>query len=146
MSLPHASNLSEKDIVYFYNLLYLLEVVTKYEGFNVQRIDPNVKKTICFNSNYGKGEYAPKPSKKNILNFRGKHQKSKHLLKHIRNSFAHGLLESRGSDFYILDIPPGKEKVADKEHFATMIGIINKAKFYKMIKAILNTNPLINTI
>lgn len=136
-----APNLSETEIQYFYNLLYILERKTKYEGFNIQKMKSKVTKSIRLNGDYRTDEYVPKPSKKNGLNFRGKHKKTYHLLKHIRNSFAHGLLESRGNDFYILDVPPGNVKDADLERVASMIGIMSKQTFYRMIKALLNTNP-----
>jgi hypothetical protein len=138
-----ASNLSENEVLYFYNLLFLLERTTNYEGFNIQRIDPLIKKAIRLNSDFGKNDVVIKPNKKNSMNFRGKSQKTKHLLKHIRNSFAHGLLESRNNDFYFLDVPSGKEKEKDKEKVASMIGLMDKATFYKMIKSILNTNSKI---
>ena len=137
-----APNLSETEIQYFYNLLYILERKTKYEGFNIQKMKSKVTKSIRLNGDYRTDEYVPKPYKKNGLNFRGKHKKTYHLLKHIRNSFAHGLLESRGNDFYILDVPPSNVKDADLERVASMIGIMSKQTFYKMIKALLNTNPL----
>lgn len=141
-----APNLSEKEILYFYNLLYLLERDTKFEGFNIQRIDSNVKKTVNLNSDFGKDDIVPKPLIENAFNFKGKNKKTKSLLKHIRNSFAHGLLESRGNDFYLLDIPSGKENEKDLESVASMIGTMNKSIFYKMIEAILYTNPLTKNI
>jgi len=84
----------------------------------------------------------PSQKKKMFLTLREKAKKTKHLLKHIRNSFAHGFLESRGNDFYILDVPTSKTKELNKEKNASMIGTMNKITFYKLIKAILNTNPL----
>jgi hypothetical protein len=140
--MKQAPNLSEDEVKYFYGLLYLLERKTYYEGFNIQRIDTEVRKIIKLNSNFGKNDYVPKPKEKNVLNFKGKSKKTKHLLKHIRNSFAHGFLESRGNDFYILDVPTSKTKELNKEKNASMIGTMNKITFYKLIKAILNTNPL----
>ncbi len=137
-----APNLSETEIQYFSNLLYILERDTKFEGFNIQRMKSKVTKSIRLNGDYGADEYVPKPSKKNGLNFRGKHKKTYHLLKHIRNSFAHGLLESRGENFYILDVPQNKVKENDLEKVASMIGLMSKQTFYKMIKALLNTNPI----
>lgn len=137
-----ASNLSENEILYFYNLLYTLERVTKYEGFNIQKIKSSTKKIIRLNGEFGQNDQIPKPNKKNCLNFKGKKKKTIHLLKHIRNSFAHGLIEGRGNDFFLLDLPHGKIPEEDKEKYATMIGTMSKNTFYKMIKAILNTNPL----
>lgn len=137
-----APNLSESEIEYFYGLLYLLERKTKYEGFNIQKMKSKVTKSIRLNGDYGADEYVPKPTKKNGLNFRGKHKKTYHLLKHIRNSFAHGLLESRGENFYILDVPSNRIKEPNLEKVASMIGVMSKQTFYKMIKALLNTNPL----
>ena len=103
---------------------------------------PNVRKTITLNPNHLESQEVPQPLSSNSINYRGKSNHSKYLLKHIRNSFAHGLIESRGNDFYLLDIPPGKENEKDFEKVASMIGIMNKNTFYEMIKAILATNPL----
>lgn len=137
-----APNLSESEIQYFYNLLYILERETKYEGFNIQKIKPSTKKMIQLNGDFGKDVSVTKPNKKNVLNFRGKNKKTKHLLKHIRNSFAHGLIESRGNYFYLLDLPSENIPEQFREKYANMIGIMSKNVFYKMIKAVLNTNPL----
>lgn len=137
-----APNLSEAEVQYFYNLLYLLERVTKYKGFNISRMDSTVRKAINLNSNYLETESIPKPSGNNSINYAGKYGKAKYLFKHIRNSFAHGLLESRGNEFYLLDVPKGKENEKDLEKYATMIGSMDKTVFYEMVKAILNTNQL----
>ena len=131
--MKQAPNLSEEEVKYFYGLLYLLERKTYYKGFNIQRIDSKIGKAFVLNSNYGKYDSIPKPKGKNILNYMGKSGKTKYLLKHIRNSFAHGLLESRGNDFYILDVPPGKISQRDLEKNASMIGLIEKDVFYKII-------------
>lgn len=138
--MKQAPNLSEEEVKYFYGLLYLLERKTYYKGFNIQRIDSKIGKAFVLNSNYGKYDSIPKPKGKNILNYMGKSGKTKYLLKHIRNSFAHGLLESRGNDFYILDVPPGKISQRDLEKNASMIGLIEKDVFYKMIKELINKN------
>lgn len=135
-----APNLSEEEVKYFYGLLYLLERETYYKGFNIQRIDSKISKTFVLNSNYGKDDFVPKPKARNVLNYMGKSGKTKCLLKHIRNSFAHGLLESRGDNFYILDVPPGKITQCDLEKSASMIGLIEKDVFYKMIKELINKN------
>lgn len=138
--MKQAPNLSEEEVKYFYGLLYLLERKTYYKGFNIQRIDSKIGKAFVLNSNYGKYDSIPKPKGKNILNYMGKSGKTKYLLKHIRNSFAHGLLESRGNDFYILDVPPGKISQRDLEKNASMIGLIEKDVFYKIIKELINKN------
>ena len=65
-------------------------------------------------------------------------------MKHIRNSFAHGLLGSCGNDFYLLDIPSNKVGEGSLEANASMLGIMSKQTFYKMIKALLGTNPILN--
>lgn len=141
-SMKRAPNLSENEVQYFYNLLYLLERETLYRGFNIQRIDSTIRKKVVLNSNFGKYESVLKPQDKNVLNYRGKSGKTEYLLKHIRNSFAHGLLESRGNDFYFLDVPSGKRTRKDLETFASMIGTMSKDTFYKMIHAVLKTNSL----
>lgn len=140
--MKQAPNLSEEEVKYFYGLLYLLERKTFYKGFNIQRIDSKIGKTFVLNSNYGKDDFVPKPKGKNVLNYRGRSGKTEYLLKHIRNSFAHGLLESRGNDFYFLDVPSGKRTRKDLENFASMIGTMSKDTFYKMIHAVLKTNSL----
>lgn len=139
-SMKRAPNLSENEVQYFYNLLYLLERETLYRGFNIQRIDSTIRKKVVLNSNFGKYESVLKPQDKNVLNYRGKSGKTEYLLKHIRNSFAHGLLESRNNDFYILDVPPGKITQHNLEKNASMIGLIEKDVFYKMIKELVNKN------
>lgn len=135
-----APNLNEKEIQYFYGLLYILERVTKYQGFNISHMKANVRNRIDLNPNYLEKDIVPKPSTGNAINYTGKYNNSKYFLKHIRNSFAHGLLESRGKDFYFLDIPPGKENETDLESVASMIGTMNKKLFYEVIEAILKTN------
>lgn len=137
-----APNLNEDEIKFFYNLLYLLERRTRYKGFNIQLVDPKIKKTIILNSDFGKNEFVPKPLGNNILNFRGKSGKTMQLLKHIRNSFAHGLLESRGNLFYILDVPKGEKFQKDLEANASMIGTVEKNMFYGMIEELINKNQL----
>lgn len=141
--MKQAPNLSEEEVKYFYSLLYLLERKTYYKGFNIQRIDSKIGKTFVLNSNYGKYDSIPKPKGKNILNYMGKNGKTEYLLKHIRNSFAHGLLESRGNDFYFLDVPSGKRTRKDLENYASMIGTMEKVIFYKMINELLDKNQLI---
>ena len=133
-------NLNEKEVQYFYNLLYILERVTKYKGFNISHIPLEIKKTINLNPNYLENSKIPIPSDRNTINYWGKSNHSKYLLKHIRNSFAHGLLESRGDSFFFLDIPPGKENEKNLEDVASMIGSMDKDVFYKMMEAVLNTN------
>lgn len=144
--MKQAPNLSEEEVKYFYGLLYLLERKTYYKGFNIQRIDSKISKTFVLNSNYGKNDLVPKPKDKNVLNYRGKSRKTEYLLKHIRNSFAHGLLESRGNEFYILDVPPGKRTGNKMEKYASMIGTMEKDIFYKMINELLDKNKLIKKI
>lgn len=141
--MKQAPNLSEEEVKYFYGLLYLLERKTYYKGFNIQRIDSKIGKTFVLNSNYGKCDSIPKPKGKNILNYMGKSGKTECLLKHIRNSFAHGLLESRGNDFYFLDVPSGKRTGEKLENFASMIGTMEKGTFYKMIDELIDKNKLI---
>lgn len=141
--MKQAPNLNADEVQYFYNLLYLLERKTHYKGFNIQRIDSKIRKTVVLNSNFGKNESVPKPIDKNILNYRGKSGKTEYLLKHIRNSFAHGLLESRTDDFYILDVPPGKKSQRDLEKNASMIGLVEKDVFYKLIKSLVIKNQII---
>lgn len=131
-----ASNLEDNEVLYFYNLLYILERETQYDGFNIQRIDKNLKRTVHLNSDFIKDRSIPKPSVKNTINFRGRRQKTKQFLKHIRNSFAHGLIESRGNAFYFLDMPSGKNPEKD----ATMQGCMSKITFYKLMKAIVKTH------
>ena len=141
-----APNLSKNEVQYFYYLLYILERVTKYKGFNISRTDAKVRNLVDLNPNYTDKESVPKPSNKNAINYRGKSNHSRYLLKHIRNSFAHGLLESRGDDFYFLDIPPGKENESNLEAVASMIGTVNKEVFYELIEAIFNTNKLTKSV
>ena len=141
-----APNLSEDEVQYFYNLLYLLERITHYKGFNISRMDSTVRNSIKLNPNFLETEVVPKPFVKDSINYAGRSNHTKYLLKHIRNSFAHGLLESKGDDFYLLDIPRGKGNENNLEEVASMIGIISKATFYKMIEAILNTNPLTKNV
>lgn len=135
-----APNLNEKEVQYFYNLLYILERVAKYKGFNISRIPSNIKNSINLNPNYLENSTIPKPSDRNAISYWGKSNNSKYLLKHIRNSFAHGLLESRGNAFYFLDVPPGKENEENLEEVASMIGSMDKDMFYMMMQAILKTN------
>lgn len=102
----------------------------------------NIKNSIELNPNFLDTDEVPKPTNNNSINYKGKSNHTKCFLKHIRNSFAHGLLESKGNDFYIIDIPKGKENEKDIEKVASMIGVISKDVFYKLIEALLNTNPL----
>jgi len=141
-----APNLNEKEVQYFYNLLYILERVAKYKGFNISRIPSEIKKSIHLAPNYMENSKIPKPSERNTINYWGKSNHSKYLLKHIRNSFAHGLLESKGDTFYFLDIPSGKENEKNLEDVASMIGFMDKDVFYKMMEAVLNTNLKIKNL
>lgn len=141
-----APNLNEKEVQYFYNLLFILERVAEFKGFNISRIPPEIKKSIKLNPNFVENSKIPKPSERNTINYWGKSNHSKYLLKHIRNSFAHGLLKSKGDTFYFLDVPPGKEGETNLEDVASMIGSMDKDLFYKMMEAVLNTNLEIKKI
>lgn len=119
--------LEANDIVFFYNLLFRMERNSHYKGYNIQKIPLEIKKAIILNGNFGKNDTVPHPHKKNMMNFTGKRKKTEHLLRHIRNSFAHGFTVRKGETFVFHDQIRGK---------TTMEGNIDVVLFYKLIKSI----------
>jgi hypothetical protein len=67
-------------------------------------------------------------------------------LKHIRNSFAHGFIESRGNEFYFLDVPKKYNDKKNMEEHATMLGTMDKKLFYEMINDLLDGNSELTSL
>ncbi len=130
------NNLTKKEIVYFYNLLYEYEhrPSSKYDNKKVKKA---MEGKIVINDSFPKNANITEMNL-NVLNFTPySNSMCLGILYHIRNSFAHGNLTSvdDGKAFLIKDFSDKQ-----KRSKCNMLGYIAKEKLYELIDTIRKTS------
>lgn len=124
--------LSEKEISYFYNLLfrYEQEYCQNPNGFDIRRADVFIKNnhiTLVYNNKKKKSFVIKDHNKTNTIMF--KHTKNSvpmSLIYHVRNAFAHGQIIDKGTNYVLYDIYGKKDNY-------TMYGVIRKELLQNLI-------------
>ena len=118
--------LGEEEIQVFYNILCQYEMEENHNGYNITKIDKELKKKT--NLNY-KQKIVKHPATRNTINYKGD-RVAGDLLRHVRNAFAHCNIRSTNKEFYFYD---------ECRNVVTKDGRMDKAVFYQLIKEINKT-------
>ncbi len=128
------NNLSKEDVNSFYNYLclYETEIKQQYGQYNFEHSD--------FINFCSKNKIERKNRKSKLDNKfyfetfqRDKiNDKAHHLLRHIRNSVAHGLVQKKGKNFILRDF--------NRNNKETMYGCIRVDLFWNFIKELIATS------
>ena len=127
-------NLSNEEIVFFYNLLfrYEHETLAGYKDDDVMRV---IGSKIVIDDNHTDDEILSYV-KDNCIQYAYRKNKCRAILRHIRNAFAHGNIQSteKYSVFIMKDYDdPSKRKKCN------MLAKVNKGYFYELIDAMEST-------
>ena len=127
--------LNKEEIAYFYELLYKYEHES-HAGYQDDKVIEKIGGEINLDDNYKKGCNIS-TEKKNVLQFTP-YRKNKcwAILYHTWNAFAHGNIQSVDDDKYFL-IKDYSDK--SKRQVCNMHALIEKEKFYRLIKTINET-------
>ena len=134
------NNLSVNDIEKFYNYLCDFEINHKSSYGHFNFYDSQFQEFCKTNNIISKGKRGKVNKNKNngSLWFKSKQDKNKvndvghHLLKHIRNSIAHGLVKKKGQFYYFEDYSLNKT-------FQTMGGRMRYDLFWPFLDNLLST-------
>lgn len=132
-------NLSNKEILCFYDLLYRFEHSIKRNptGYKINRTEVNAfikKNSIVLDT---KSKVVVHFDKNRILYSCSNKKQVYEFIRHIRNSFAHGLISKIENYFIIQDINP--------KGVVNMYGIIDSNLLFPLIGVLENTKKQIQT-
>lgn len=128
-----SDKLSDKEVLYFYDILHLVENKIKKGEHNGYKINDKSVRVFC-ESKHVKLDYKNKPYEhwtKNLIIFKtGSDSTCPAFFKHIRNAFAHGNI-FKNKNMYIIKDVYGKE--------ITMYGYIGQNLLKELIEVIKST-------
>ena len=127
--------LNKDEIEFFYNLLYKYEHES-HAGYQDKKVLKAIGNNIIIDDKHEKNEIIS-IEKTNCLQFTPYHNcKCWAILYHVRNSFAHGNIQSIEKDttFLIRDYSDKGKRTK-----CNMLGIVKKSNFYELIDAIEKT-------
>ena len=129
------NNLSKEDIFNFYNYVCAYEENIKADYGRFHFDDPNFT-TFCKQNNINPKKKLKNPSN----NFwfksfpkRGINDMAHHLLRHIRNAFAHGLITKKKDTFYFKDFSTSEKQTQ------TMGGQMRCDLFWSFLEELIKT-------
>lgn len=125
------NTLSDKEICYFYKLLYKYEKEIKNDskGFDFKKINKFLKSNLI---DLDYKNPVVEHSKKNKIIFAQYKSVCVCFIRHIRNAFAHGLIIKNKNIYTIIDCDKKQKKL-------TMYGKINKELLPQLIEAMEST-------
>lgn len=127
--------LNKDEIAYLYELLYEYEHES-HAGYQDDKVIEKIGNDISLDSNHEIGDNIA-TAKKNVLQFTPyRNNKCWAILYHLRNALAHGNIQSVDDDKYFL-IKDYSDR--SKRKVRNMLTLIEKDKFYSLIKAISDT-------
>ena len=133
------NKLSDKEILFFYNLLYDYEHDESHAGYKPNDFLEELGHLVNVNDNYDKKANITK-FEENTMDFTPYNNNiCWAILFHIRNSIAHGNLYSSSDDksFLIFDYSD-----REKRSRCSMSGMVEKTKLYKLLDIIKKTRKL----
>ena len=124
-----SNKLSSDEILYFYDLLLKYEHES-YTGYQEKKVLEKFEGKIGFDDQHTKQENITQETDDCFRFTPFAHNKCAAILYHVRNSFAHGNLQSIDNDtkFLIKDYSDTK-----KRQKCNMLGIISKELFYELV-------------
>ena len=132
MEVVMKQSLNKEEIFFFYNLVFKYEHES-HAGYQDDKVVEEIGSEVVFDYNHRNGECITKEMD-NVLKFTLYHNNlCWAILYHIRNSFAHGNLQSVDNDTFFL-IKDFSDKSVRKK--CNMLGKIEKNKLYRLIDII----------
>lgn len=128
--------LNKDEIEYFYNLLFKYEHEPSYAGYQDARVLDAIGSKIEIDDNHEDDENIIN-EKNNCIQYHRRRYKCRAILRHVRNAFAHGNIQSVDNDSAFLikdyDDPQGRTKCnmlakAKKDYLYELIDVMESTR------------------